>query len=81
MYEEGVKQYFTAKRLASKRIFGRVGRRMRFRPADLPSNGEIRDALLQPRGAGRGRRADATSLSRCGWWRVMRARSRASSRG
>ncbi len=48
MYEEGVKQYFTAKRLASKRIFGRVGgRRMRFRPADLPSNGEIRDALLQ----------------------------------
>lgn len=48
MYEEGVKQYFTAKRLASKRIFGRVGgRRMRYRPADLPSNGEIRDALLQ----------------------------------
>lgn len=48
MYEEGVKQYFTAKRLASKRIFGRTGgRRLRFRPADLPSNGEIRDALLQ----------------------------------
>lgn len=47
MYEEGVKQYFTAKRLASKRILGRVeARRVRFRPADLPSNGEIRDALL-----------------------------------
>ncbi len=47
MYEEGVKQYFTAKRLASKRMFGRVGgRRMRYRPQDLPSNGEIRDALL-----------------------------------
>lgn len=47
MYEEGVKQYFTAKRLAAKRMFGRVGgRRMRYRPQDLPSNGEIRDALL-----------------------------------
>jgi hypothetical protein len=47
MYEEDVKQYFTAKRLASKRILGRVaGRRVHFRPADLPSNGEIRDALL-----------------------------------
>jgi hypothetical protein len=61
MYEEGVKQYFTAKRLASKRIFGRVGgRRMRYRPQDLPSNGEIRDALLvlaeYAEGAGRTRR-------------------------
>jgi hypothetical protein len=47
MYEEGVKQYFTAKRLAAKRLFGRVGgRRLRYRPQDLPSNGEIRDALL-----------------------------------
>lgn len=47
MYEEGVKQYFTAKRLAAKRILGRVeGRRLRHRPADLPSNGEIREALL-----------------------------------
>ena len=47
MYEEGVKQYFTAKRMAAKRLLGRVaGKRMRFRPADLPSNGEIRDALL-----------------------------------
>jgi len=47
MYEENVKQYFTAKRMASKRLLGRVaGARIRFRPADLPSNGEIRDALL-----------------------------------
>lgn len=48
MYEEGVKQYFTAKRLAAKRVLGRStgGRTMRYRPQDLPSNGEIRDALL-----------------------------------
>lgn len=61
MYEEGVKQYFTAKRLAAKRVLGRVeGRRARFRPADLPSNGEIRDALLVladlTEGSGRRRR-------------------------
>ena len=48
MYEESVKQYFTAKRLAAKRILGRAtGRRLRYRPSDLPSNGEIRDALLE----------------------------------
>lgn len=47
MYEEQVKQYFTAKRMAAKRLLGRVaGKRLRYRPADLPSNGEIRDALL-----------------------------------
>lgn len=47
MYEESVKQYFTAKHLAAKRVLGRVeGHNTRFRPADLPSNGEIRDALL-----------------------------------
>ena len=61
MYEEGVKQYFTAKRLASKRLLGRVeARRVCFRPRDLPSNGEIRDALLAiaelAEGAGRTRR-------------------------
>jgi hypothetical protein len=61
MYEEGVKQYFTAKRIACKRLLGRVGgRRMRYRPSDLPSNGEIRDALLLladlAEGAARGRR-------------------------
>ena len=33
--------------MAAKRLLGRVGgRQTRFRPADLPSNGEIRDALL-----------------------------------
>jgi len=47
MYEEGVKEYFTAKRMAAKRVLGRVeGKRARYRPAALPSNGEIRDALL-----------------------------------
>ncbi|AUX39846.1 nucleotide-binding enzyme [Sorangium cellulosum] len=47
MYEEGVDQYFTAKRMAAKRILGQIdGRRARYRPADLPSNGEIREALL-----------------------------------
>lgn len=47
MYEEDVKQYFTAKRMACKRILGRSGgRSVRYRPSDMPSNGEIRDALL-----------------------------------
>jgi hypothetical protein len=47
MYEEGIKQYFTAKRMAGKRMLGRSGgKRLRYRPQDLPSNGEIRDALL-----------------------------------
>lgn len=48
MVEEEVKQYFTAKRMAAKRLLGRVeGRRTRYRPADLPSNGEIHEAILQ----------------------------------
>ncbi|MFK7986372.1 MAG: hypothetical protein AB8I08_10100 [Sandaracinaceae bacterium] len=48
MYEEGVTQYFTAKRMAAKRLFGRGGqKRLRFRPRDLPSNGEIQEALLE----------------------------------
>ncbi len=48
MYEEDVKQYFTAKRIAARRLCGRVGgKRLRYRPADLPSNGEIRQALLE----------------------------------
>ncbi|MCB9642783.1 MAG: nucleotidyltransferase domain-containing protein [Myxococcales bacterium] len=46
MYEEGVKEYFVAKRMASKRLLGQAGNKLRFRPQDLPSNGEIRDALL-----------------------------------
>jgi len=48
MIEEGVSQYFTAKRLASKRLLGRGGQKsMRFHPHDLPSNGEIREAILR----------------------------------
>lgn len=46
MLEEGVKQYFVAKRMAAKRVLGRDARGARFRPSDLPSNGEIRDAIL-----------------------------------
>jgi hypothetical protein len=48
MYEEEIKEYFTAKRRAAKRILGQVeGKRARYRPHILPSNGEIRDALLE----------------------------------
>lgn len=48
MYGEGVKQYFTAKRLAAKRLLGReASRTVRYRPRDLPSNGEIKRALLE----------------------------------
>ena len=47
MYREGVKEYFTAKRMAAKRLLGRAGgRKMRHRPHALPSNGEIQAALL-----------------------------------
>jgi homogentisate 1,2-dioxygenase len=48
MYGESVKQYFTAKRLAAKRLLGReASRTVRYRPRDLPSNGEIKAALLE----------------------------------
>lgn len=48
MLEEGVKQYFVAKRLAAKRKLGKTGgKRTRYRPTDLPSNGEIREAILE----------------------------------
>jgi hypothetical protein len=48
MYGEDVKQYFTAKRLAAKRLLGRVNAKsIRYRPQDLPSNGEIKQALLE----------------------------------
>jgi hypothetical protein len=48
MYGEQVKQYFTAKRLAAKRLLGQGGARaLRYRPRDLPSNGEIKAALLE----------------------------------
>jgi hypothetical protein len=48
MYGEDVKQYFTAKRLAAKRLLGRAaaGKTIRYRPRDLPSNGEIKKAPL-----------------------------------
>lgn len=48
MYEEEVGQYFVAKRMAAKRLYGSRGaKRLRFRPKDLPSNGEIQEALLR----------------------------------
>lgn len=47
MFEEGISQYLDAKRIAARRLLGRSGAsRVRFRPADLPSNGEIRAELL-----------------------------------
>ncbi len=46
MYREGVSQYLDAKRIAAKRVLGREARGALFRPGDLPSNGEIREALL-----------------------------------
>ena len=48
MYGEEVKQYFTAKRLAAKRLLGQNhSKSIRYRPQDLPSNGEIKQALLE----------------------------------
>lgn len=48
MYEEGVGQYLDAKHLGAKRVLGRDGARtLRHRPRFLPSNGEIREALLE----------------------------------
>jgi len=48
MYGEDVKQYFTAKHLAAKRLLGRTSTRgQRHRSRDLPSNGEIKQALLE----------------------------------
>lgn len=47
MYFEGVSQYLEAKRVASRRVLGARWRGVQYRPADLPSNGEIRAALLQ----------------------------------
>ena len=48
MYDEGVDQYFNAKRLAAKRLFGRSGaKKIRHRPQDLPSNGEIQAELKE----------------------------------
>ena len=47
MYREGVSQYFDAKRIAARRILGRTAQQAKFRPGLLPSNGEIREALLE----------------------------------
>jgi hypothetical protein len=48
MYEEGIGQYFDAKHMAAKRILGRSqSKKLRYRPHDLPSNGEIKEALLE----------------------------------
>lgn len=44
MYEEGVSQYFDAKRKAAKRL---IGKQYRFAPKYLPSNGEISEALYE----------------------------------
>jgi len=64
MYEEGVSHYFDAKRVAARRVFGSQGERsLRSRPALLPSNGEIRAALLlladMTEGDARGERLNA----------------------
>lgn len=67
MYGEDVKEYFTAKRLAAKRLLGRVNAKaIRHRPQDLPSNGEIKQALLELvteiEGDGRSRRLFAMRI-------------------
>ena len=46
MYEEGVSQYFDAKRIAARRLFKQGGGGS-FRVIDLPSNGEIANALAE----------------------------------
>jgi hypothetical protein len=46
MYREGVTQYFDAKRIAARRVLGARAKQARYRAEDLPSNGEIRAALL-----------------------------------
>lgn len=47
MVEEGVSEYFDAKRIAARRVLGaQQGRKaLRYRPGDLPSNGEIQAAV------------------------------------
>lgn len=47
MYREGVKEYFNAKRIAAKRVLGKTEAKatVRFRPHDMPSNGEIKEEL------------------------------------
>lgn len=48
MYQEGVSQYFDAKKIAAKRLFGNGGKKtMQYRPKDLPSNGEISNEVAK----------------------------------
>jgi len=48
MYEEHVKQYHDAKRMAAKRIFGQGSKGNTYvRSQDLPSNGEINDEVAK----------------------------------
>jgi hypothetical protein len=48
MVEEDVGEYFTAKRTAARRLFGKHAlNTLHFRPKSLPSNGEIREQILQ----------------------------------
>ncbi len=48
MYEEDVSQYFDAKKMAAKRLFGNAGMKgMQYRPKDLPSNGEISNEIAK----------------------------------
>lgn len=48
MYEEHVKQYHDAKRMAAKRIFGQGNKGNTYvRSQDLPSNGEINDEVAK----------------------------------
>lgn len=68
MYGEEVKQYFTAKRLAAKRLLGQLdAKSIRYRPQDLPSNGEIKEALrelvIEIEGDGRTRRLFAMRVA------------------
>ncbi len=47
MYREGVSQYLDAKQIAARRLLGREARGAHHRPGSLPTNGEIREALLR----------------------------------
>lgn len=48
MYREEIKQYFDAKRIATRRLLSRGGIKSgQYRPKDLPSNGEISDELAK----------------------------------
>jgi hypothetical protein len=76
MHEEGIKEYFNAKRTAARRLLGRHQGRaaVRFHPRDLPSNGEIREALLEQVELMEGHlRAERLFAMRVVAWETMRA--------